>query len=205
MSQNFRSKGLLVVTVLAVVAVLIGLLTLNDNKPSYELTAEEMLAVMEDGDHSIGYKEAVKMIAEDDSYVLVDLRKVVEFNQSHVEGAINIPFADLLAKDQSALLSEEGKNFILYGESTSQASNAWMVLRQTGKNNVKFIPGEFDLLSGKVINETIEVPAYDFKKVFEEVSKKENISTVAVVKPVQKKKKVVIPTKRKEKPRLEGC
>lgn len=208
MSHSTRTRGLVVITIIAVVAFVIGFIALKDDSAAYEMTAEEALSVLNNDDNKIGLDAAKKLIASDDHYVLVDLRSFVYFDEGHVEGAINVPFADLLTKaSQERFLEDETQHFILYGSSASQASNAWIVLKQVGCQNIQFIPGSYDLLSDTLEEVPLEVATQDYKAVFDEVQKKEleAVTVGKVTKPAPTQPKVVIPVERPKKKRLEGC
>jgi rhodanese-related sulfurtransferase len=183
---------------------------MGDPEADYEISVEEALSSLENGDNMLGLEQAKKMMAEDDNVALIDLRTLVEFNQGHIEGAVNVPFAELLTgESQDFFLDDEAKHFVLYGNSASQSSNAWMVLNQVGCQKVQFIPGNYDVVSNEIEDVPLDIAAHDYKAIFEEVQKKETdlISVGKVTKPKPQPKKVVVapPKPVKKKRRLEGC
>jgi rhodanese-related sulfurtransferase len=209
MSQNTRTSGLVVITILAMIVLLFGFLTLGDDNAQYEISVAEALETLERGDNTVGLAQAQKMSSAQATYVLVDLRSPVAFNQGHLEGAANVPFSELLAQESQAFfLGEDARHFILYGDSASQASNAWMMLRQVGLESVKFIPGAYDVVGNTIEEVPLDVAAHNYQAIFEKVQKEEleSISVGKVSKPKPKPKaKVIIPEKKPKKRRLEGC
>ncbi|HKK74197.1 MAG TPA: rhodanese-like domain-containing protein [Saprospiraceae bacterium] len=207
MSQNTRTRGLVVVTILAIIVLLMGFLTLGDEQATYKISAAEALLALEEEANTIGLDQAKELVVSGEDQVLVDLRTLVEFNQGHLDGAISVPFADLLTEASQALfLERESKHFLLYGKSASQASNAWMMLRQVGLEQVKFIPGAYDLVANTVEEVPLDVAAHDYQAVFEKVQNEE-LESISVGKPIQPKPapKLIIPEKKPKKRRLEGC
>jgi rhodanese-related sulfurtransferase len=209
MSQNTRTQGLVVITIAALIAFVIGFLTLGDDTADYEISVESALEALEQADNMVGLDQAQKMINSEDAYVLVDLRNQVEYNQGHLEGAVSVPFAELLTEESLAFfLDQSAKHFILYGNAASQASNAWMMLRQVGLEQVKFIPGTYDVVANTIAEVPLDMAAHNYKAIFEKVQKEE-LESIAVGKVTnprpQPKAKVIIPEKKPAKRRLEGC
>lgn len=70
--------------------------------------------------------------------IIVDTREPFEFNQSHVEGAINIPPAEFLKDGVPVALKNVPKDeeIILYCRSGQRSNTCSMMLRNQGFTNI---------------------------------------------------------------------
>lgn len=68
--------------------------------------------------------------------LIIDVREPDEYAQSHVEGAINIPMADLEASVESIKSSAAGGQVVLYCRSGGRAGRARAFLERQGVPNV---------------------------------------------------------------------
>lgn len=62
---------------------------------------------------------------------IIDLRSSEDYNQYHIPGAINIPLAKLFEQESLDMLSNDYLN-VLYSNGDTNASQAWVMLSQTG-------------------------------------------------------------------------
>lgn len=69
-------------------------------------------------------------------YVIVDVREPEEYAKGHVEGAINIPPADLMAGAEKLKDVPKDANIILYCVSGSRSNVSMGFLQRMGYTNV---------------------------------------------------------------------
>ena len=116
---------------------------------------------------------AEKIISEDPSYILVDIRDKNQYEAYSLPGALNIPFAHLLNKENDNLeFKSDAYKKILYSNETLLADRAWMILRRKGCKNIKVLNGGLNKFFTVLMNppkpkETdpaIEFEKYSFRK-----------------------------------------
>lgn len=73
-------------------------------------------------------KEQMEKLMEDDSYVIVDVRTESEFEESHIVGAINIPYIQI---DENVDL-DKNKNIFVYCYSGGRSALAAVMLKDLG-------------------------------------------------------------------------
>lgn len=71
-------------------------------------------------------------------HILVDVRTVAEFNEGHIEGAINIPVEEL---DQHLDLLPKDETIVLYCRSGNRSATAADILTDEGYSSVYDIDG----------------------------------------------------------------
>ncbi len=85
---------------------------------------------------------AEKVISQDPTYILIDIRDKKQFDTYSLPHAINIPFDKLLEKEnERANFKSDAFNKILYANNTLLSDQAWMVLRRNGCKNIKVLNG----------------------------------------------------------------
>lgn len=70
-----------------------------------------------------------------DGAIIVDARSEQEFDEGHLEGAINIPDYKI-NKDSTKILNDKNKEIVLYCEYGSRSKKAYKKLKKLGYNNV---------------------------------------------------------------------
>ena len=119
-----RRTSIIVIAAVAILAVIAGLYTpkiMNwgeDNEGNY-------------GDVSI--QEAVELMEQKTELVILDVRTVAEFNEGHIEGAINIPVGDLASR-----LDELSKNheLLVYCRTGNRSGSAVAILSDAGYTKI---------------------------------------------------------------------
>ena len=93
-----------------------------------------------ESDRLIGPEEAFEMIAAGEA-VMVDVRTLGSYAESHITGALSIPYSDIPAR--ASQFADQPKIVITYcdcpAEETSQA--AAIELREAGIHNVRVLQG----------------------------------------------------------------
>jgi rhodanese-related sulfurtransferase len=210
MKELNRTKRLLVFSLLFVVIIIIGLLTIQRPYFNYQLNAEEALseALSLTGEY---FPEEVPMLVEyeDPAFQLIDIRSPGEFLKGHIETAINVPVYNLLDPDITDLLSkleDDSVTIILYGKDQLEANAPWLLLKQLGYENIKVLLGGYDYYVNGPLDfydmpETpeylVEEPKYDFAAIIENAGLGQSTSP-------SNEPELIIPTKRKKKSVVEG-
>lgn len=177
MNRN-RTIIYLGIIVVAMAGILISVSM--DDHSKITVSAEEVHQRISRGEHFILPAEVEKLNHSlSDGYVFIDLRAPDDFENYHPEGAINIPFPKILNKEYFPVLKDK-KRKILYAGTESKAVEVWILLSQTGYENIYVLKGGLpywlEKVEGRnVFGKTIldeEKPRYDFKK---ELSGKDSI------------------------------
>jgi len=174
---------------------------------SLELTAEELLNEATKEGNYISIDELVhKLINEDPSVQLIDLRDKVQFENYSLPGAINIPFEKLFVGDNIYYINQDVKQNIFYANGTSIANKAWLLTKVEGFENNYILQGGLNEWFSKMIlakdpgyeSSTEEQELYSFR------SAAKNYFTGGGLAPVvggdAKKKSASKPKPKKKKP-----
>lgn len=83
----------------------------------------------------ISMEEAVSMIEKEDSYILLDVRTVEEFEERHIPGAINIP-NETIFSEEIPELPDKNQLILVYCRSGNRSKQASQKLAQQGYTNI---------------------------------------------------------------------
>ncbi|MDD2890415.1 MAG: rhodanese-like domain-containing protein [bacterium] len=83
-----------------------------------------------------------EMLVKNESFVLVDVRPVEDYNKSHIVKAINIPLSDL--KSKAGNIGCKCKKVVVYSETTEESAKAAEELVQIGYRSMLNLWGGFD-------------------------------------------------------------
>ena len=148
---------------------------------------------------------AEKIINQDPSVLLIDMRSDKEFNEFSLPNAINIPLKNLLDDDYIGYIDQDIYDVILFSNDSFYADQAWMLGNRLGFKNLYVLKGGLNEWFNTIINpkypdETMPREAfklYDFRKaagmyfgVGAPKTEKKTAPTKKVI-PVKKKKKRV--------------
>jgi len=126
--------------ILAIALVPLGIIIAavpeNTTRP-YKLTADELLIEVTEGRQFMSPDEIAKMLIEKDpSLQLIDIRSKDQFEKFSLPNAINVPLESLLSAEYEEVLNQDIKLNVFYSNSSNDANQAWMIMRQLGyKNN----------------------------------------------------------------------
>ena len=144
----------------------------NTTKP-FRLTASEMLNEVQYGSELIHPDELAEwLINNDPSIQLIDIRSAAEFENFHLDDAINIPLNQLLDNEWVDYLDQDVKMNILYSNGTTRAHEAWMISRQLGYENNTVLMGGLNYWTETILNPSEpnstspddEIAKYEFRK-----------------------------------------
>lgn len=201
---------MLLTTILLIMGVIIAAVPKNTTTP-YKLSAEQILDEIKSGTQYLEPEQIAQMLVEKDPYLqLIDLRPQSEFEKFNLNGAINIPIDNLLSSDYVDVFDQDIKLNVFYSNGSSQANEAWMLLRQLGYTNIYVLRGGMNYWAEAILNPTPpsglssndEIARYNFRRAAGQTlgaegldsvpSASNNVKTTKVPapKPVGKKKKV---------------
>lgn len=131
------------ITLASVLVLLgIGLVFLKANTNKDELNPEKLLTEITENTRYISTDELAKRIIESDPSVqLIDVRPPNEAAKFMLQGAVNIPLADILKENSQAVFGQDGKDFIFYSNDDIFANQAWTITRRLGIKNLHVLKG----------------------------------------------------------------
>lgn len=131
--------------IISVLALVLGLLTIflpqKDNSKK-ELDPIALHNAIINNTRFVTCDELANMIISDDpSFQLVDIRNKNDYDEGHINGAINIQVEDLFSAKMKKVLKADYKKIILYGYGTVKADQCWIVLKRNLYDNVYVLEG----------------------------------------------------------------
>ena len=106
-------------------------------------------AVNIDGYMQITQDEAKSLMDSEKDYIILDVRTIEEFNESHIEGAILIPDYEINEKAEETL-KDKNQLILVYCRSGRRSKLASAQLAKMGYTNVKEFGGIIDWSYGTV-------------------------------------------------------
>lgn len=203
--------------ILAMVFLIVagGLLLLPEFKIIKGMDPQEYLAHTSSTERYISSDElAQKIISEDPSLLLVDIRLKQHFENYGLPGAVHIPLDSILSPSYEGYLNQETYDVVLYSNDTFNADLAWAICNSTGYTNLHVLKGGMNQWFNTIINPKEPSPdmpqsafdAYSFRKgasmYFGVAYPERIIQKTTVVKKAPPKK--VVPIKKKKKLPIEG-
>jgi len=161
---------------LAAIFIPLGILiaAIPDNKVvALKADAEQLLSEIKDGNNLITTDVVADMLVKKDpSLVLIDVRSKADYDQFHLPGAVNVPIANLLSSENAGYFDQDIKMNVLYANGTTNATEAWMLLRQKGYKSVFVMKGGLNYWAETIMNPQKpastspddEQARYDFRK-----------------------------------------
>jgi rhodanese-related sulfurtransferase len=158
--------------VLLIFGFIIAAVPKNTTKP-YKLSAGQILDEIKSGTQYLEPEQIAQMLVEKDPYLqLVDIRPQNEFEKFSLPGAMNIPIDNLLSPDYEDVFDQDVKLNVFYGNGTTQANEAWMLLRQLGYKNIYVLRGGLNYWAEAILNPTAppstspndDLARYDFRR-----------------------------------------
>ena len=159
---------------------------------------------------------ADKLINQDPSYLLIDVRDEESFKKNTLPNAINIPLAKLLEEDSKIYFAQDSYNVVLFSNNNFYADQAWILCTRLNYKNLYVLKGGVNQWYNTIINPkkpSENMPAeafelYDFRKaasMYYGVAYPEQFKSKFVVKKAPPKKKVITVKKKKKAPAEGGC
>lgn len=107
-----------------------------------------------------------KLISQDPSFILVDVRDEESYNKYSLPNAINIPLSKLLDEDSLTYLNQDQFDVVFYSNDTFHADQAWILCDRLGFKNLHVLQGGLNTWYSTIINPTKPseaMPEADFK------------------------------------------
>lgn len=121
-----------------------------------ELSPKQLLAEMQDPSRFVDAEEvSYRIMQQDNSVVLIDVRQPENFQQFALPGAINIPAVTILDRNWKQLLKNKDKQLIFYGFGDSAAELAWSTARRAGYENIFIMEGGLNKMFDYIFNTEI--------------------------------------------------
>ena len=125
----------------------------------FRLSAAELHAIASDSAHYMSPEKALALLREHDGeYLFVDLRNPRQYDNGHIDGAVNLPMETVLDPAARVLL-RSAPNIVLYDDGSVGANQVWMLLRQTGFENLYVLEGGLAYWKQQVMSPDIFKPA----------------------------------------------
>ncbi len=149
---SFRYK--LLALILVVLAG--GLLVLPKYQKQEGIKSEELLSNAISPERYISTDQlANKIINQDPSFILIDVRDSISFNKYSLPNAINIPLKKLLDKDFEAYLYQNQFDVVFFSNDNFYADQAWMLCNRLGYKNLRVLKGGLNRWFTTIINPTV--------------------------------------------------
>jgi len=184
-----------------------------DNKPISGVSSEDLAkAINSRTDHITAEQLGQMIIDKDPDFQIIDIRSEEEYNQFHLQTAINVPLESLFTKENLEFIDPE-KLVILYSNGGTHAAQAWVILQQLGYTNTTVLLGGLnywvDVYSNPTPPEGVYADSEIFNYQFQVSAGKFLMGNVDAKSKVQDKPeapKIKIPRQRKKsKAADEGC
>jgi len=92
---------------------------------------------------NITAKQAKEIMDSQEGYIILDTRTQEEYNESHIPGAILIPYDEILEKAES-MLNDKNQQILVYCRSGRRSKLAAKDLQKLGYTNIKEFGGIID-------------------------------------------------------------
>ncbi|MDO5981046.1 rhodanese-like domain-containing protein [Flavivirga spongiicola] len=203
--------------ILALIFIILagGLVLIPKFEKQEGITPEELLSNIISPERYMTTDElAERIINQDPSLLLIDLRDEKTFKKYTLPNAINIPLKNLFNEDSAAFINQDEFDVIFYSNDNFDADQAWILCNRLGYKNLRVLKGGINTWFKTIINppkpkEHMQNKAfelYSFRKaasMYFGVVYPDQVKT-NTPKPIQTAPKKVIPVKKKKKMPVEG-
>jgi len=207
---SFRYKILALVFI-----VLAGGLVLLPKYEKHEgIKPEKLLGNAMSSERYISSDElAHKIINQDPSFLLIDVRDEESYSKYSLPNSVNIPLEKLLEEDSELYLNQDGFDVILFSNDNFYSDQAWLLCNRLEYKNLRVLEGGINTWFTTVIKPvepTENQPASDFElysfrkaaSMYFGVAYPDQ--TKADPPPKKKAPKKIVPVKKKKKLPVEG-
>ena len=137
-----KKLDILIIVIMLVGAFWTFALNEDNRRPVEQLTPCELVDQTQKADKFVSTDElARKIMSNDPSVILIDLRPQKEFSEYSLPGAINIPIENLLDKKYVDMLNQKTYTNIFFSNSSDLAAKAWMITTRLGYQNNFILQG----------------------------------------------------------------
>ncbi|VAW22481.1 hypothetical protein MNBD_BACTEROID04-1876 [hydrothermal vent metagenome] len=215
MSKSYKYKKFLVRRYQILAAILIilsaGLVLLPKYEKNEGIKPEAFLLNVLSTERYINTDElANRLINQDPTILLVDVRTPKEFEEYSLPNAVNIPLAEVLSSDSEAYLNQDAFDVILYSNDNYYSDQAYFLCNRLGYKNLYVLDGGLNKWFSTIINPKMPketAPKKDFDIYNSRIAAGMYFGVGNTSQKVVKKtpKKVIKLTKKKKKVAEGGC
>ncbi|MEE4176736.1 MAG: YeeE/YedE thiosulfate transporter family protein [Bacteroides sp.] len=121
-----------------------------------ELSPSQLLAEMHDPELFVTPQEvSFRIMTQDKSMILIDVREPEDFQQYALPGAVNIPLNSLFERTWRKFFKENESQLVFYGFGNSAAELAWSAAKRAGTEHIYILQGGLNNLFDYVFNTPI--------------------------------------------------
>ena len=114
-----------------------------------------ILKQVKDKDLLMSYLELTEVLSKGkEDFLFIDLRTPEFFNKGHIKNAVNIPFDKLNVKDNIKLIRNHKSKKVVYADSQNKSALALLMLRSSGIDSIRLLPGSYDVINNNIITKT---------------------------------------------------
>lgn len=125
----------------------------NTEPFKHVISEKELLYEANKEGRYISTDEVAKAIIEaDPSFLLIDLRTPKEFNHYTIDGAINIPYANIMDDKNADYFNQDIYTTVLFSNGSSLADQAWTRLRSYDFKGNKVLKGGLNRWYKTILN-----------------------------------------------------
>jgi sulfur-carrier protein adenylyltransferase/sulfurtransferase len=133
-------KYSLLVALVLILSVI--LLILPEKKSTNEISPKALLYELKEQTHYKSTDEiAERLINQDPSIMLIDVRMSDSYFEYSLPGAENVPLEDILHPDWEEYLDQANKEVVFFSNSDVYAEQAWLLARRMGYENLYVMKG----------------------------------------------------------------
>ena len=143
---------------IAIILVLLSILSLSSCAQKLDVDENETVS---QSYRQISQEEAKEMMARDDGYVVVDVRRQDEYDAGHIPGAILIP-NESIGCDSPEALPDYDQIILIYCRSGNRSKQAAEKLASMGYTNIYEFGGIIDW-TGEIVTEEAAAPTEDME------------------------------------------
>lgn len=162
-------------SLLAALVIILGviLLVLPDRQKTSDVSSGALLDELKEQTHFKSTDDvAERIINQDPTILLIDVRMADYYFEYSLPGAENIPLEDILHPEWEDVLDQPGRDIIFYSNADVYAEQAWLLARRMGYENLFVLKGGLNRWFETIIQPTppaetassTEIDLYHFRK-----------------------------------------
>jgi len=198
-----KKFDVLYVSILLVGAFWAFIVNSANDEPIDRVPPCDLLDIVSQTDKFITTDElARRLMSDDPTLVLVDLRSKTEYDKYSLSGAINIPLENILNDEFADVINQDIQTVVFYGNSSDLSAKAWMLTKRLGYSHSFILLGGLNrwvetILRPRPLKETAsraEFELHSFRKAASSFfgggsSLGESTSIKRIAAPIKRKKK----------------
>lgn len=204
--------------ILALILILLaaGLLLLPKYERHEGIDPESLLANAISPERYISSDElAHKIISQDPSILVIDVRESERSQAYSIPGSVNIPLSEILKEENEDYINRDALEIIFYSDENFYADQAWILCNRLGYKNLRVLEGGMNSWFRSIINPPVpdeNMPAtahdlYTFRKsasMYFGVAYPDEVKANNAAPQKKAEPKTVVPAKKKKKKMPEG-